>query len=87
MIEVEVYNITIHCVWGIFSMKNLNKNNRLHLEIQKHRTNPYGLIRSTYRENGKIKHQTHSRITGLDIDTLRLIQAALQGDVVLRSDF
>ena len=68
-------------------MKNLNKNNRLHLEIQTHRANPYGLIRSTYRENGKIKHQMHSRISGVDIDTLKLIQAALQGDVVLKSDF
>ena len=68
-------------------MKNLNKNNKLHLEIQRHRTKPYGLIRSTYREDGKIKHQTLSRISGLDLDTLKLIQATLQGDVVLKSNF
>lgn len=66
-------------------MKSQSK--RVHLEIQTHRSNPYGLIRSTYREDGKIKHKTLSRITGIDIDTLRLIQAAFQGNVVLRSDF
>jgi len=47
--------------------KNLNPNNRVHLEIQTHRKNPIGLLRTSYRdENNKVKHQTLSRITGLD---------------------
>lgn len=63
------------------------KSSRLHLEIQTHRSNPYGLIRSSYRENGVIKHETLSRITGVPLATLKLIQAAFQGNVVLKSDF
>ena len=65
-----------------------NKNNRVHLEIQTHRKNPIGLIRSTYRdENNSIKHQTISRITGLDLKQLKLIQASLQNKAMLKSDF
>lgn len=63
------------------------KSARLHLEIQTHRANPYGLIRSSYREDGVIKHKTLSRITGVPLATLKLIQAAFQGNVVLKSDF
>jgi len=54
----------------------------LHLEIQRHRGNPVGLIRSSYRENGKVKHSTHGRITGLSLEQLHLLQAAFRGDVV-----
>ena len=54
----------------------------LHLEIQRHRGNPVGLIRSSYRENGKVKHSTHGRITGLTLGRLKLLQAAFRGDVV-----
>lgn len=70
-------------------MKSSNdkKTPRLHLEIQTHRSNPYGLIRSSYREDGVIKHETLSRITGVPLTTLKLIQAAFQGNVVLKSDF
>lgn len=70
-------------------MKNSSdqKGSRIHLEIQTHRTNPYGLIRTSYRENGVIKHETLSRISGVDLNTLKLIQASFQGNVVLKSDF
>src|SRR5260370_1597327 len=54
----------------------------LHLEIQRHRGNPVGLIRSSFRENGKVKHSTHGRITGLSLEQLKLLQAAFRGDVV-----
>ncbi len=54
----------------------------LHLQIQRHRANPVGLIRSSYRENGKVKHSTHGRITGLSLEQLQLLQAAFRGDVV-----
>ena len=54
----------------------------IHLEIQCHRSNPVGLLRSSFREDGKIKHSNHGRITGLNLDQLKLIQAAFRGDVV-----
>ena len=54
----------------------------LHLEIQRHRGNPVGLIRSSYRQNGKVKHSTHGRISGLSLEQLKLLQAAFRGDVV-----
>jgi transposase len=54
----------------------------VHLEIQTHRANPVGLLRSSFREGDKIKHTNHGRITGLPLDQLKLIQAAFRGDVV-----
>ena len=53
----------------------------LHLEIQRHRQHSYGLIRSSYREKGRVKHTTHGRLTGMDLSELKLIQAAFRGDV------
>lgn len=55
---------------------------RLHLEIQRHRAQAYGLIRSSYRENGRVKHTTHGRITGMSVSQLKLLQAAFRGEVV-----
>jgi transposase len=55
---------------------------RLHLEIQSHRRNPVGLIRSSYRQGGKVKHSNHGRITGLTLEELKLLQAAFRGQVV-----
>jgi len=58
----------------------------LHLEIQTHRGKPCGVIRSTFREGGKVKHTSHGRISGVPLTTLRLIQAAFRGDVILKKD-
>jgi hypothetical protein len=55
---------------------------RLHLEIQKHRAQAYGLIRSSYRENGRVKHTAHGRLTGMSVSQLKLLQAAFRGEVV-----
>jgi transposase len=54
----------------------------VHLEIQTHRAHPVGVLRSSYRQDGLIKHQNHGRITGLALDQLKLIQAAFRGQVV-----
>ena len=54
----------------------------VHLEIQKHRSNCYGLLRTSFRENGKVKHTTHGRITGLTYEKLRMIQAVLRDEVI-----
>jgi transposase len=61
---------------------------RLHLEIQTHRSNPVGLIRSSYRDpdSQAVKHTQHGRLTGLSLDQLKLIQAAFQGEVVPKGD-
>lgn len=54
----------------------------VHFEIQTHRANPVGLLRSSFRQGDQIKHTNHGRITGLALDQLKLIQAAFRGDVV-----
>jgi hypothetical protein len=54
----------------------------VHLEVQTHRANPVGVLRSSYRQGDSIKHQNHGRITGLALDQLKLIQAAFRGDVL-----
>ena len=58
------------------------KARRVHLEIQQHRGNPVGLIRSWFRKNGKVGHATYGRITGLSLEQLRSIQATFQERVV-----
>lgn len=60
----------------------------LHLEIQRHRQNCYGLLRTTYwdKKEKKVKHTSHGRLTGLDYETLKLIQAALKGEARLMTD-
>ena len=60
---------------------------KYHLEIQTHRKNPYGLLRSSHRVNGKTMHDTISRFSGLPLEQLRAIQAALQNKTILRDDF
>lgn len=68
----------------VFLMQNKQ---RVHLEIQTHRKNPRGLIRTSVRKDGKNTHETISTLTGLTLEQLVLIQAALQGNVVLKKDF
>ena len=54
----------------------------IHLEIQKHRSSVCGVLRSSYRQDGQVKHSNHGRITGLALEQLQLIQAAFRGEVV-----
>jgi transposase len=56
----------------------------LHLEIQRHGAHYYGLIRASFREQGKVKHTTHGRLTGMPLGQLKVVQAALRGEVVPR---
>jgi transposase len=64
------------------------KNKPMHLEIQRHRKNYYGLLRTTYwdKKEKKAKHTSHGRLTGLSYETLKLIQAALKGEARLATD-
>ena len=54
----------------------------IHLEIQRKRSRVFGLLRSTFREDGKIKHKNHGRISGVGLDQLKLIQMAMRGRAV-----
>lgn len=63
------------------------KSNSYHLDIQTHRKNPYGLLRNSYREDGKVKKETICRFTGLSLEQLRMMQAAIQGKIVMKEDF
>jgi hypothetical protein len=63
------------------------RSNSFHIEIQIHRAKPYGLLRNSYRENGKIRHETVCRFSGLSIEQLHAMQAALQGKTVMKDDF
>lgn len=48
----------------------MNKNKRVHLEIQTHRKNPRGLIRTSVRRDGKNTHDTITTLTGLSLSFL-----------------
>jgi transposase len=60
---------------------------KYHLEIQTHRKTPYALLRSSYWEDGKVKHDTLCQIKGLSLEQLRAMQAAIQGKTIMRDDF
>ncbi len=55
-----------------------------HLEIHKNHQSYSGVIRSSYRAEGKVKHRNHGRISGLPLDELKMLQAAFRGDVVIK---
>ena len=60
---------------------------KYHLEIQTHRKNPYGLLRNSYRVEGKTRHDTICRINGLTLEQLRAMQSAIQGKTIAKEDF
>ena len=63
------------------------KPSKYHLEIQTHRKTPYAILRSSFWEDGKVKHDTLCQIKGMSLDQLRLMQAAIQGKVIAKNDF
>ena len=54
----------------------------LHLEIQTSRKSPVGILRTSFRENGKMKHTQHGRITGCSLAQLKILQLAFRERVV-----
>jgi hypothetical protein len=54
----------------------------LHLEIQTTRKSPVGILRTSFRENGKMCHTQHGRITGCSLEQLKLLQLAFRERVV-----
>lgn len=63
------------------------RSEKYHLEIQTHRKNPRGLVRNSYREGNKVRHETICTLTGLSLSQLKVIQAVLQNKVVAKDDF
>ena len=55
---------------------------RYHLEIQRRKGRAYGLIRSSFRKQGKVAHKTVGFLSGLALEQLRMIQATLQGRTI-----
>ena len=55
---------------------------KLHLEIQTSRKSPVGILRTSFRENGKMKHTQHGRITGCSLAQLKILQLAFREQVV-----
>jgi len=54
----------------------------LHLEIQTSRKSPVGIVRTSFRENGRMKHTQHGRITGCSLEQLKILQLAFRERVV-----
>lgn len=54
----------------------------LHLEIQTSRKSPVGILRTSFREDGKMKHTQHGRITGCSIQQLKMLQLAFREQVL-----
>lgn len=60
------------------------KTPRQHVEIQQSGSQYLGIIRTTFRENGKIKHTSHGTIKNKSLQELKLIQASFRGDAVIK---
>jgi len=54
----------------------------LHLEIQTSRKSPVGILRTSFRENSKMKHTQHGRITGCSLAQLKMLQLAFREQVI-----
>jgi transposase len=63
------------------------KSNSFHLEIRTHRKKPYGLLRNSYREDGKVKKETICQFTDMPLEKLQLIKASLQDKTVMKEKF
>ena len=63
------------------------KTNAYHLEIRTNRNKPIGLLRNSYREDGKVKKETLCQFTGLSLSQLQLIRASIQGKTVMKDEF
>ena len=63
------------------------KSDSFHLDIRAQGKKPYALLRNSYREDGKVKKETICCISGLPLEQLRAMQAAIQGKTIMKEDF
>ena len=54
----------------------------LHLEIQTSRKSPVGILRTSCRDHGQMRHTQHGRIPGCTLEQLKLLQLAFRERVV-----
>lgn len=62
------------------------KSNALHFEINNHGSKPSAYIRNSFREDGKVKHETISSINGCTYEQLTAMKAAFDGQTLKLSD-
>ena len=62
------------------------KSDSLYFEIHPSRNKPIGYIRNSYREDGKVKHQTISKIHGLSFEQLQNMKDAFDGKMIAHDD-
>jgi hypothetical protein len=62
------------------------KSNSLHFEINKSSSKPSGYIRNSYRQDGKVKHQTIAKINGVTLEQLQSMKAGFEGNVIKLGD-
>ena len=58
---------------------------KYHLEIRQQGGTYSGLIRTSFRVNGKVTHTNHGMLTRMTLEDLKVVQAALRGDAVIKS--
>ena len=57
---------------------------RAHLEVQRSGAGYVGIFRTSYRKGDKVRHEQCGRITGHSFGQLKLIQAAMRDEVVMK---
>ena len=65
----------------------IRKSDSYHLDIRTQQKSPYGLLRNSYREDGKVKKETIACLSGLSVAQLQGIRAAIRGKPILGEDF
>jgi transposase len=63
-----------------------SKKETIHLEIQTSRKSPVGIIRSSYYEDGVVKHKQYGRVKGKSLNELKLLQLSFRGKVCPKND-
>lgn len=64
----------------------MKKSAALFFEIHTGSSKPYGYIRNSYRKNGKVCHDTISRISGCSLEQLKAMKAAFDGKAISRDE-
>ncbi len=63
-------------------MSNSNIILNMFLEIRKSKSTYYGVIRSSYRKDGKVHHRNHGTLWDMPLQTLKMLQMSLAGEAV-----
>ena len=58
----------------------------MQLTIQRNRKSPVGILRDSYYKDGQRIYRDYARLTGLDYETLKMLQAKIQSTNVSKSD-